>query len=611
MLEMVRQQMICIIAPRWNAPMMDFSKTGDMHPALEALFRDVEVVQFASIALLPPRADSRDQLPSLMLELAVEEGIEPRDILYRLANHPSGAMWSLYSSYWPKDGPALEGERNRQLLDWLMEWLSIAEGGFIGARDRTARQIRQEQDLLNWTRNEARALKATNQHGGDRASFALALARRAYQNPQFEWALKPAPRSYWRGGGASITAKVGYVLVLFLLWLAAVWLVGAVPRWLMEGWSWFFGLSRPPLQALTDAVDRASDWILGVSIRGVGALIAVGVLAWFFLVALPALFAPWRRWLHSVRRELERPTETCSSRATYAIGWPVSLLLALVISALALVYTFCPDYLAARIRDWTPDVPGWKLILGAALVIGGLVFVGGLLSRIVRALFSWINRRFPDLSEAFFHLREEDVPRAQQAHQSIEECEARLVDKTAHMVSLTDIPDRWSAWWIRTALRIVTLFGRVFYTEGRLGDAPGIHFGHWHIIEDGRRYLFCSNYDGNFGGYLDDFINGATIGTTLAWRWTTLKQRPAAAPNHPDVKKPRSFPPTRFVIFRGVKCELKFKSYARDSMLPHLYRFEACNATLDEVALATGLRDALFGERNDANDDLIMRAIET
>ena len=60
-----------------------------------------------------------------------------------------------------------------------------------------------------------------------------------------------------------------------------------------------------------------------------------------------------------------------------------------------------------------------------------------------------------------------------------------------------------------------------------------------------------------------------------------------------------------------MKCELKFKSYARDSMLPHLYRFEARNATIDEIDLATGLRDALFGERNDKNDDLIMRAIES
>jgi hypothetical protein len=59
-----------------------------------------------------------------------------------------------------------------------------------------------------------------------------------------------------------------------------------------------------------------------------------------------------------------------------------------------------------------------------------------------------------------------------------------------------------------------------------------------------------------------------------------------------------------------VKCELKFKSYARDSMLPHLYHFDACNLTIDQINLATSLRDALFDKRNDSNDDQIMRAIE-
>ena len=55
---------------------------------------------------------------------------------------------------------------------------------------------------------------------------------------------------------------------------------------------------------------------------------------------------------------------------------------------------------------------------------------------------------------------------------------------------------------------------------------------------------------------------------------------------------------------------MRFKSYARDSMLPHVYHFDARKATIDQIDLATALRDALFGERNDRNDDLIMRAIE-
>jgi len=606
MLEIVRQQMICIIAPRWSDP-MDFSESGSLYPALQALFGDVEVVQFASIALLPARADSQDQRPSLMLELAIEEGIDPRDMLYRLINHPSGAMWSLYSSYWSGGGPDFESERNGQLLKRLMEWLSIAEGGFVGARDRTARQIKIEQELLKWTRDEARALKVTNQYGADRTSFALALARRACQDPRFEWAFVPAPRAYWRGNGASISAKIGYVLVVFGLWLTAVWLVGALPRGLIGIYTFLFDAPHPAVQSVIDVVSSVSCWVLGVSIRGVLALIALGFLWWLFLVALPALAAPWRRWLDSVLRELERPTETWSSLSTYVVGWIVGVPLVLAAIACAVVFTFRPDVIVSAIQALTSMVAGWKLVVIGVIAIAALICVA--------ALFAWINRRFAKLSTWFFHPHEDDVPRAQQVDPSIDACEALLADrnKIAHMVSLTDIrnPNGWSAWWIRVSLRIVTLFGRVFFIGGRLGDAPGIHFGHWHIIEGGRRFLFCSNYDGNFGGYLDDFINGATIGTTLAWRWTTLMPRRSAAFGQPDVEAPRSFPPTRFAIFRGVKCELKFKSYARDSMLPHLYRFEARNATIDELDLATGLRDALFGERNDKNDDLIMRAIES
>ena len=147
---------------------------------------------------------------------------------------------------------------------------------------------------------------------------------------------------------------------------------------------------------------QASYWVLCVSIRGGIALIALGLLWWLFLVALPALAARWRRWLDSIYRELERPTQTRSSRVTYVVGLLVTLLLVPAIAACALVCTFCPDYLAAKIKEWIPDVPGWKLIVIAAVAIVVLLFVGALLSRIVGALFSWINRRFPDLKRCIF-----------------------------------------------------------------------------------------------------------------------------------------------------------------------------------------------------------------
>jgi hypothetical protein len=327
-----------------------------------------------------------------------------------------------------------------------------------------------------------------------------------------------------------------------------------------------------------------------------------------FFVALPALFASFRRWLERLGRELDRPTETWSSLSTYVAVWIVGGPLVLASFCYVVVYTFWPFWpqiFKSTLARWMPAGPGWKQLVIGAFVI--LVLVG------MGALFSRFNRLLRRVNDWFYHPREDDVDRAQQVHPSIEECEAKLVGGTAHMISLTDMrtPHWWSVWWTRRFLRLVTLLGRIFFTEGRLGDAPGIHFGHWHIIDNGRRYLFYSNYDGEFGGYLDDFINGASSGTTLFWRWTELKRRNPAASGQPKVAEPRAFPPTRFLAFRGVKCELKFKSYARDSMLPHLYRFDACKRTIDEINQATVLRDALFGTRNVCNDDLIMRAIES
>ncbi|WFU37902.1 hypothetical protein QA640_26005 [Bradyrhizobium sp. CB82] len=604
MLKMVRQQLICIVVPGWDGT-TDLSENSPVCKALNVLFADVAVVQFASLALLPAMTGAQDPRPSLMLELAIEEGIDPYDMLYRLVYHSSETMWSLYSSFWPGSGPEQQSERNSQLHEKLMKCLSIADGGFIGARDRTVRQIEKEHELLEWTRDEARRLKATGQFGDDRSSFALALAQRAFNNSRFDWAIAPAPRSWWRGKGASISGKVGYLLTIFVLWLAAVWLVGAVPRGLAGVYTWLFGGLYSGLQAIVDAVSTVSGWVFWVSVRSVLALVGLGYLAWLFLAALPAVSETWRLWLKGVRRELERPTETWSSWSTYWVGFFVGVPLLLAVLAFALVFIFCPTSIVDAYHALTEKFLGWQIVLFVILAIVALICVV--------SVFSWINGQFAATGNWFFHPYEDDVPRAQQVQTSIDQCEGLVVRETAHMVSLTDIrsPNGWSAWWIRASLRIVTLFGRAFFTEGRLGDAPGIHFGHWHIIEGGRRYLFCSNYDGSFGGYLDDFINGATIGTTLAWRWTTLKRRGSAAIGQPAVDEPRSFPPTRFIAFRGVKCELKFKSYARDSMLPQMYRFDARKKTVDEINLATGLRDALFGERNDSNDDLIMRAIES
>lgn len=80
-------------------------------------------------------------------------------------------------------------------------------------------------------------------------------------------------------------------------------------------------------------------------------------------------------------------------------------------------------------------------------------------------------------------------------------------------------------------------------------------------------------------------------------------------------------PPTPLAYFGGCRNEQWFKSYARDSMVPHLFRYEAYNVTYADIERATRLRDAVGhvlyaadktpGKRDHVADDQIVRALES
>ena len=600
-----REQMLCVISQNWTAGLAPLEAIG---PALDQLFTDAGVVHYACLALLPPGPGDNGQ-PSLMLELTVDEGVRPCDLLAVLAHHPGGALWPLYERFLPPP-PASTGTRNEALRKRLLADLSIADGGFIGPRDRTLAQVRQERELYTLVRETVTKLPPDSRN--ERMPFAAAMARSVRANSKFDWALQPAPRSFWRARGGRgktlfLASAVGAVLLLALLMM-----------WGLRGLDSLAAANAPILSPwVGNALNRMLEmsWRLAILAGGfIGAL----VLYWLVSYLIRPKAGPWHQWSDQVARELNRPTDALSATATHVFAW---LTVIVVLACLLAAGVFLVWGLPAVTHPWLwHQRPLWLEIAVRcyALVFFSLLLVlaiglrpafmsvprpgDGLLTLLIKAFRRWLHRP-----------QEQEFPRAQQVHPAIERCEADLVGRTAHMISLTDLrtPYAWSAFWTRLSLRLVTAVGHAFFTEGRLGDAPGIQFSHWHIVDKGRRLLFCANFDGTFGGYLDDFIKGPSVGTTLFWRWSELWNRPGAAPGHPDVSHPLSFAPTRLVVFRGVKCELKFKAYARASMLPHVYRFDALDFSIDQKNRATRLRDALCGDRNDANDDCIMRTIES
>jgi hypothetical protein len=129
---------------------------------------------------------------------------------------------------------------------------------------------------------------------------------------------------------------------------------------------------------------------------------------------------------------------------------------------------------------------------------------------------------------------------------------------------------------------------RVIATDGYLGSMRTVHFAHWAFINNGSRLIFFSNFDHSWESYLDDFIEKAHAGLTLAWGSSV------------------GFPPTRFLVLDGASHGRKFKNWARHSMAVSRFWYSAYrDLTVDQIErnarIADGLRKkTLSGEGAEA-----------
>ncbi|MES2450294.1 MAG: hypothetical protein V4610_06980 [Pseudomonadota bacterium] len=113
--------------------------------------------------------------------------------------------------------------------------------------------------------------------------------------------------------------------------------------------------------------------------------------------------------------------------------------------------------------------------------------------------------------------------------------------------------------------------------RGYLGSMRTVHFAHWAFVNNGSRLMFFSNFDQSWESYLDDFIEKAHVGLTLAWGCGV------------------GFPATRFLIQDGASHGRKFKAWARHSMVVSRFWYSAySDLTVDQVErnnrIANGLR---------------------
>ena len=117
---------------------------------------------------------------------------------------------------------------------------------------------------------------------------------------------------------------------------------------------------------------------------------------------------------------------------------------------------------------------------------------------------------------------------------------------------------------------------RLTATNGYLGSMRTVHFAHWAFLNNGSRLLFFSNFDQSWGAYLDDFIEKAHVGLTLAWGTGV------------------GFPTTRFLLFDGASHGRQFKNWALASRAVSRFWYSAYpDLTVNQIERNNRIADGL------------------
>jgi hypothetical protein len=141
-------------------------------------------------------------------------------------------------------------------------------------------------------------------------------------------------------------------------------------------------------------------------------------------------------------------------------------------------------------------------------------------------------------------------------------------------------PGRFRLWTLLVIFWVLDFSTRQIYTRGRLARVGTIHFARWVFLDNKRRLLFASNYDGSLDSYMDDFINKVAYGLNLVF------------------SNGIGYPRTKFLLSGGAKYEQEFKNYLRRHELPTQVWYKAYpGLTTADLARNTMIREGLVLDR--------------
>ena len=133
---------------------------------------------------------------------------------------------------------------------------------------------------------------------------------------------------------------------------------------------------------------------------------------------------------------------------------------------------------------------------------------------------------------------------------------------------------------LKVVLAAINFLSRYYFNKGKLGSLTTIHFARWMLINNGKRLLFLSNYDGSWQNYLSEFIDQASNGLTAIWSNVI------------------GFPKTQFLILGGARNEQEFKAFVRNEQVLTLVWYSAYpSLSVENVWDNSTVRNAIANEK--------------
>jgi hypothetical protein len=138
-------------------------------------------------------------------------------------------------------------------------------------------------------------------------------------------------------------------------------------------------------------------------------------------------------------------------------------------------------------------------------------------------------------------------------------------------------PGRLRRTTMRVALAGLDFGCRHLFARDNLAGVRTIHFARWLSLDDGRRVVFASSYDGSQESYMDDFIDRLHWGVNLVF------------------SNGVGYPRTRWLIQGGARDETAYKHYLRRHQVPTAVFYSAydrlpARTVDDNQRLREGLR---------------------